>query len=62
MNIRLRLFDGEIYFSLLRIKYDVFELNDEDILNSDKELFFVIIYEMDIFKIKKDIEVLLLVV
>lgn len=58
LNIRLRSSDGEIYPPLLRIKYDALELNDEDTLNSDKEVSFAITYEMDTSKIKKDTEVL----
>ena len=57
LNIRLRSSDGEIYPPMLRIKYDALDLNDEDTLNSDKEVSFAITYEMDMSKIKKDTEV-----
>jgi len=57
LNIRLRSSDGEIYPPMLRIKYDALDLNDEDTLNSDKEVSFAITYEMDMSKIKKDTEI-----
>ena len=57
LNIRLRSSDGEIYPPMLRIKYEALDLNDEDVLNSNKEMSFAVTYEMDTSKIKKDTEV-----
>ena len=57
LNIRLRSSDGEIYPPMLRIKYDALDLNNEDTLNSEKEVSFAITYEMNMSKIKKDTEV-----
>lgn len=59
LNIRLRSSDGEIYPPMLRIKYDALDVNDEDTLNSDKEVSFAVTYEMDTSTIKKDTEVFL---
>ena len=58
VNIRLRSSDGEIYPPMLRIKYDALDLNDEDTLDSNKEVSFAVTYEMDTSKIKKDTEVI----
>ena len=62
LNIRLRSFDGEIYPPMLSIKYEALDVNDEDVLNSNREISFAVTYEMDISKVKKDTEVLLLTV
>lgn len=55
VNIRLWLLDGEIYFFMLRIRYELLEVKDK--VKSSIEMLFVVIYEMDLIKIKKDIEV-----
>ncbi|KAL9962665.1 hypothetical protein ACROYT_G031787 [Oculina patagonica] len=57
LNIRLRSSEGEIYPPMLRIKYEPLDLNDEDVLNSNKEMSFAVTYEMDSSKIKKDTEI-----
>lgn len=40
---------------MLRIRYELLEVKDK--VKSSIEMLFVVIYEMDLIKIKKDIEV-----
>lgn len=57
LSIRMRSTDGEIFPSMLRIRYKALNVKDETVLNGNQDASFVVTYEMETSKVKKDTEV-----